>query len=240
MDGTMKHTFALKGIKTADKIVQIAIDIIFIIILLIGVYFIVDTIYVFNNAKAAEVGAYKPNGSEDLAGLQKVAKDAIAWITIDDSGVDYPIMQGKDNVEYLNKDPYGDYSLAGSIFLDSRNKKDFSDYYSVVYGHHMSGGYMFGALDAFEDAKYFKEHQNGTLITERGKLPVKVLAFLYTDARDEKIFDPEGDHKDLLSYVESKAINKTNLNTKNKIVALTTCKSPTSTRRMILILMIDE
>lgn len=42
----------------------------------------------------------------------------VAWLTIDDTKIDYPVMQGKDNTEYLNKDPYGDYALAGSIFLD--------------------------------------------------------------------------------------------------------------------------
>ncbi|MBR1845920.1 MAG: class B sortase, partial [Oscillospiraceae bacterium] len=63
-------------------------------------------------------------------------------------------MQGETNGKYLNTDPYGEYSLSGSIFLDSRNAGDFSDSYSLVYGHHMADGMMFGALDAFFDEGY--------------------------------------------------------------------------------------
>lgn len=236
----MQNKVALKGVKIADKVLQAAMDITFVIVLLIGIYYIVDTVYVFNNAKASSVGAYKPEHPEEIAALQKVAHDAIAWITIDGSDVDYPIMQGKDNIEYLNKDPYGAYSLAGSIFLDSRNSSDFSDPYSVVYGHHMSGGYMFGALDVFEGKQYFEEHPTGKLVTSRGEFRVTVIAFLYTDAHNEEIFDPEIDHSGLKAFVEAEALHMRPMDDSKRIVALTTCKSPTSTRRMVLILTMDE
>lgn len=55
-------------------------------------------------------------------------------------------MQGEDNMEYLNKDPYGDYSLSGSIYMDSRNTSDMSDDYLLLYGHHMENDYMFGSI----------------------------------------------------------------------------------------------
>lgn len=230
---------AVRGVRIADRLVQTAMDIVFILILLIGLCFLADTIYVFYHARADVVMPLKPVDG-DMAPLKAVAEDAIAWITLDDTSVDYPIMQGEDNMEYLNKDPYGEYSLAGAIFLDSRNASDFSDEYSVVYGHHMSGGYMFGALDEFIDAEYFGSHTTGTLTTDDGELPVTVRAFMYTDARDEMIFDPEADHSGLREYIRQNADHFRDIPPGERIVALTTCKSPTSTRRMILFLTIDE
>ena len=84
------------------------------------------------------------------------------WLTVDGTNIDYPVMQGKDNNSYLNTDPFGNYSLTGSIFLDSRSSPDFSDEYSVVYGHHMDYGKMFGALDDFLNEKYLKQHSSGS------------------------------------------------------------------------------
>ena len=81
----------------------------------------------------------------------------VGWIVVDDTNIDYPVMQGYDNSQYLNLDPYGEYSLSGSIFLDSRNSSDFTDPYSIIYGHHMEYGKMFGAIDDYLDDQYERE-----------------------------------------------------------------------------------
>ena len=67
----------------------------------------------------------------------KLNKDVVGWITIFDTHISYPVVQGKDNQEYLNKDVFGKFSFSGSIFLDYRNACDFTDSYSIIYGHHM-------------------------------------------------------------------------------------------------------
>ena len=229
-----------RGVKLADKLLQTAIDLAFILILLIGLYFLADTVYVYGHSRADITMPYKPVDG-DAAVLKELSEDCVGWITIDGSGVDYPIMQGVDNYEYLNKDPYGDYSLAGSIYLDSRNSPDFTDPYSILYGHHMSGGYMFGALDDFADAAFFGEHRTGTLTTGRGALPVRVLAFLYTDAGNELVFDPEeGQAEELADWIRQEAEHYNTDAEGGPIVALSTCKSPTSTRRLIVFVTIPE
>ena len=160
----------LTAIRYANKAIRIFEDIVFILVLLIGLWYLADTIYVFYHSRTEATMPFKPTDG-DITALQKeLSEDCVGWITLDDTSIDYPVMQGVDNYVYLNKDPYGDYSLAGSIFLDSRNASDLSDDYSVVYGHHMSGGFMFGSLDEFEDSGYFAEHTTGTLTTERGLL----------------------------------------------------------------------
>ena len=141
-----------KVIVSIDRNIDRALTVLFLIILALGAYFIYDSWYVFNHSALDRIPGYVWNGPETLAELPE---EAIAWIEIDDTPISSPIMQGKTNKDYLNKNPYGEYSLSGSIFLDYRNSKYFTDEYSVLYGHHMSGGYMFGILDEYMDEKFF-------------------------------------------------------------------------------------
>ena len=75
-----------------------------------------------------------------FAALQAVNPDVCAWVTLDGTGVDYPVVQGEDNLTYVNTDVYGNFSLSGSIFLDSRCAPDFTEGYGLLYGHHMVNG----------------------------------------------------------------------------------------------------
>ena len=93
----------------------------------------------------------------------KLNKDVVGWITIFDTHISYPVVQGKDNQEYLNKDVFGKFSFSGSIFLDYRNACDFTDSYSIIYGHHMEYGAMFGDVVEFKNDDYFQEHKTGAL-----------------------------------------------------------------------------
>lgn len=93
----------------------------------------------------------------------------VARIRIDDTDIDYPVMQAADNTTYLNLDESGAYSLSGSIFLDCRCDPAFRDGYSLIYGHHMEHGLMFGALDKFRKEPYFKSHRKGTLELRSGE-----------------------------------------------------------------------
>ncbi|MBQ2317445.1 MAG: class B sortase, partial [Lachnospiraceae bacterium] len=74
----------------------------------------------------------------DFAGLKQTNSDVIGWLYLDGSDViSYPILQGEDDNEYLHKDLLGQELKAGSIFLESGNASDFSDYHTIIYGHNM-------------------------------------------------------------------------------------------------------
>ena len=103
-----------------------------------------------------------------LQDLQNINADVCAWLTIDDTGIDYPVVRGKDDMEYINKDVYGNFALSGSIFLSSANQPDFTDPYNLIYGHHMSNGAMFGDVVEFTDEAYFTAHETGTFVSAGG------------------------------------------------------------------------
>lgn len=167
----------------------------------------------------------------------------VAWLTIEGTGIDYPIMQGESNYEYLNKNPYGEYSLSGSIFLDSRNRGDFSDDYSLIYGHHMENGYMFGALDEYLEEDYFYEHQMGTLTVGDTEYEICMVAAMTTIATDEYIFAPTAySGEEVAEEIRKTAdiLDESKLKEGQRMVALSTCKYPDTIDRTVVIGIIME
>lgn len=73
----------------------------------------------------------------DFAALESINSDCVAWIRIDGTEIDYPVVQGHDNSFFLKHLFDGEWNGAGCIFLDSRVNPDLSDRHSVLYGHHM-------------------------------------------------------------------------------------------------------
>ncbi len=94
----------------------------------------------------SEVGEEQKRTTIDFDKLQSVNTDIIAWIKIDDTHINYPIMQGESDEYYLRKDVNKEYSISGSIFVDSTTNPDFSDDNTIIYGHNMKNGRMFSDL----------------------------------------------------------------------------------------------
>ena len=182
-----------KIIKALDAFLDMLVLAACLLLMMLGIYSFADDWYLQNAASAKGLFVYRPNLSEPVAKEKLITKDQAGWIYIKGSGVDFPVMQGKDNAEYLNKDPYGEFSFSGSIFLDSRNDGSFADAYSVIYGHHMSGGHMFGCLDSFESEDYFRAHGMGVLSSKDKVWDIDLFALVFCSATDRCIFGFEGD-----------------------------------------------
>lgn len=226
-----------KILKSFDGLLQRILDIIISLLLVIGIFFSLDSYFVYTNSSTTSVNAYKPT-SDNMNSFKEISEDTVAWLNIYDTKVDFPIVQGKDNVEYLNKDIFGAYSLSGSIFLDVRNSRDFTDDYSIVYGHHMSNGYMFGALDYFNEREYFEEYRDGEIIIENKLYKIKTFAFMHVDANEGIIFDTDITN-DRLDFIR----NNSDLFVEpegERIIALSTCTTPTTTNRTVLFVSIIE
>lgn len=225
------------GCKRVEKIFDKVVIIICVICFLICTYALIDTIHVYYHANDHSLLAFRPDWNDDSNKLGKLSKDCVAWLSVKDTKIDYPIMQGKDNSEYLNMDPYGEYSLSGSIFLDYRNNPHFTDRYSLVYGHHMEEGAMFGALDSYLKKDYFMKHRQGTIITKSNKkYKIQFYALLEDSATNMAIFSPTTTNvSSLENYIASKAkIYVKPSHPDSKLIALSTCKYPDTEDRVIL------
>lgn len=215
----------------------------FILVLLIVLYGLYDSWYVFKNASDTDILKYKPVPGKEAPQDYPITDEMVAWITLTDTGIDYPVMQGEDNSRFLNINPYGEYSLSGSIFLDSRNTSDFSDNYSILYGHHMEYGVMFGALDEYLDETYLKNHSEGTLLIGRENVSekrLKVFAAVKVNVFDNyELFDP--DTEDIKSLIKEKAsVYDEAVQPSDNILALSTCVEPVSEKRLLVFCYIYE
>lgn len=229
----------MKAVRIADKILNGLIDTgliaLFVAFLLIGAYIVTDTLYIYSGASQRGALVYKPaEKGESAEKLKELSEDCIGWITVDGTNIDYPLMQGRTNAEYLNTDPFGEYSLSGSIFLDFRNQGDLTDRYSLIYGHHMEGGAMFGALDRYLDEGYFNGHRTGRItLTDGTILEFRIFAVVSCSARDTEVFDVNegGPSPEFL-------LKKAHFSAEHgdrRVVALTTCFGSSSDDRLAVL-----
>ena len=229
-----------KVFKYLSELIDKIVVFISLFFMLIGGYTCYDNYQLFYHTQDKSILKFKPTLRDDgtLEMEADITDDLVSWITINDTSIDYPIMYSNDNTKYLNMDPYGEYSLSGSIFLDSRNSKDFSDSYNLVYGHHMENGFMFGALDSYKKKSYFKTHRDGNLIITTDKTSgkeYKLRIFAVTETHtNSDYFDPtlpvntySQIKKDAMYYVDP-------TNEDNRIIAMSTCQSAETTGRLIV------
>jgi sortase B len=93
-----------------------------------------------------------------------------------DTVINYPVVQTKDNDYYLNHLFNRERNKCGCIFMDAANRSDFSSPNTILYGHHMRNGSMFGSLEKYKDKKYYKKHKTLLLMTKEKKYVIKIYA----------------------------------------------------------------
>ena len=159
--------------------------------------------------------------------LVGVNEDYRLWIKIDNTNIDYPVVQGKDNSYYLNHDFNKNYLASGSIFMDYRN--DFENDKSVViYGHHMRNKTMFGELANFKKENFFKENNKFEIEYKDKTYTYEVFSVYIADASKDFLevsFNSDDDYKDYLNYIKNNSLFKSNVDvsTNDSIVTLYTC-----------------
>lgn len=178
---------------------------------------------------------------QDLSyeGLSKQYKDMKAWIHIEDTKIDYPVMQSSNNEFYLSHDYKGNRLRSGSIFIDYRNTPDFTDRHTILYGHDMRNESMFGQLSNYADETFADLHPYIELIVGNEKLVLQVV-YAYNTTTDfyyiETQFTDETYH-DFLSQIKQKTLIHENiaLNTTDQLVTLSTCESDASNEKRFVV-----
>lgn len=190
-----------------------------------------------------------------FADLLAINPDVCAWLTMDGTNIDYPVLQGETNLEYVSTDVYGNYSISGSIFLDVRCDREFHDNYSLLYGHHMDKNLMFGDLDFYEEPKFFEDNRTGELILPDRVYSLETFAYLTVEAQDDMIFVPQRwkeNIDDLLTFTEENAkllhqetidemrVQIDETDTVPQVIALTTCSSEYTIARTVVLAVIKD
>lgn len=237
---------AAMAARVGNRILSIMAGILILLMLSYGVYSLWDTYKIYANSFAdEELLKFRPtDDGEDnptLKDLKKLNPDVKAWIQVPKTNIDYPVVQGQDDMEYINKNVYGEFELSGAIFLSCLNKDDFSDPYNLVYGHNMKNGRMFADVADFTNKEYFETHQKGKLYLTDATRKIRFFACMKVTAADAKIYHPDGyrkeNLKDLLDYIQANAVQYRDVNVadENSLIALSTCSEAETNGRVVLI-----
>lgn len=250
-------------IKLTNSLVSLATGLALLLAGSYAGYCLWDNQQIYSNAEnvQAELLRLKPkaDNGDGSSGptfdeLLELNPDVRAWVSLDGTKIDYPVLQGGSNMDYLNRDIYGNFALAGSIFLDARNDPKFADYYSVLYGHHMEKSAMFGDLDKYLEKNFFNANFTGELLVPGKVYSLRVFAAIQTHASEDRIFAPftwKHNVGGLLDFAQRDAMHihqdtvkslRTKLaeGEKVQILALTTCSSDFTDARTIILAAMTE
>ena len=197
------------------------------------------------DADSAEVAGpsaqIKPPIEVDFDKLKSVNEDVVGWIYVDAlPDISYPIVKGKDNQTYLHQTYEKNYNFAGTIFVDYENSGDFSDCNTLVYGHNMKNGSMFGHLKKFrEDDKLYKQDKYFWILTPERNYRYEIISAYTTGVNSDTYTLFKGPGEEFEKYLETiKGYSEiqtddTDLTIKDKIVTLSTCTGNESTRFVV-------
>ena len=190
-----------------------------------------------------------PEKNLDWTSLYAENKDIYAWIYIPGTQVDYPVLQNAaDDTYYLNHNIDGSYGKPGCIYTEKINSKDFTNYNTVLYGHNMKNGEMFGCLHDYEDKTFFDEHPYVYVYTEEKTYVYEIFAaYTATNAHilNTNDFSTQEGFADYLdNVVYNKALtgnfrNDTRVTSDNRIITLSTCTSNSSKRWLVQAVLVN-
>ena len=171
----------------------------------------------------------------DFDALREINSDIVAWLYCPDTQINYPVVQGSDNMFYLSHLLDGSYNVNGTVFMDYRGAADFSDPNNILYGHHMKSGAMFACLMQYKESDYYDAHPTMYLFTPDQTYRLDLLAGVVVKS-DDDIYTADMTADKLAYYMnQSTFTTKTEPTETNKIVTLSTCSYEFDEARYVIL-----
>ena len=172
--------------------------------------------------------------------LKKINEDFAGWLYYEPLDISYPIVRGNDNDYYTHYTFEGEKNSSGAIFMDFLNKTDYSDYNTIVYGHNMRNGTMFGSLKKMlNDFSIQEENPNFYVFTEDKAYMYEIFAVYLTqaDSRTYDLIRNEEEQQGFLDYVDEAATWRSDkvVSASDKVMTLSTCHGLHSNNRTIIL-----
>lgn len=181
----------------------------------------------------------------DLEVLRQVNGDVAGWITIPGTDLSCPIMQGEDNDYYLTRSWTGEENIAGAIFFETACSTDLAGYNTIVYGHRMRDGSMFGLLKYYKEPDFLKEHPSVYLAVDGSVCRYQVFAAFEADLEGMVYrLDIEKKHleKEFLQYCIDNSVIETGAVPEDgeRVLTLSTCTGFGHARRWVVLAALRE
>ena len=164
----------------------------------------------------------------DLDVLRQTNERVLGWIHIPDSAIDYPLLQVQNNNEYLRRAWDGTPNQAGCIFLECKNSRNFSDFNTLIYGHYMRNGKMFGSLHYYQEQEYRDAHPYIYIVTDESVRRYEVFAAYEADVVSNTYrlyFEDDGRKQSVLDYYLDSSVVESDIvpTVEDHILTLSTC-----------------
>ena len=182
----------------------------------------------------------------DFGQLHEQNEDIYAWIVVPGTQVDYPLLQSETDNYYLDYNLDHSKGYPGCIYTNQCNRKDFSDYNTVLYGHNMKNGSMFGTLDDYKSEKWQTEHPVIEFFVDGEVREYEVFAaaesrVLYEDEEGFRYYRSGGDLSEeeygkLITWLQENSDYETGIIPEygEQILMLSTCSYHTKDGRFVV------
>lgn len=184
----------------------------------------------------------KETVNQSVLDMQALNPDIIGWLTVDGTQMDYPFVYSKDNNDYLRRDLNGKYAVAGTIFMDYQCKADLSDFNTILYGHQMKNGSMFGDIAKFAKEDFWNGHTGGYIYLAYASYRLDIFSYAVVDRYDEIIYTPHSgadavERTAVLDYIRinSRQYRDIGITASDQIVTLSTCNYEYNGARAVLV-----
>lgn len=161
--------------------------------------------------------------------LANINSDIVAWIEIEGTNINYPVVQSRDNTYYLKHSFYKKWSNYGTIYMDATANKDFSSQNTFIYGHYTTNNSMFGELGNYMKQSFYESHPNIIIYTPNKNFRIEVFSVHVDDASSDSYqmnFTTEEAYKSYIDLMIEKSIIDSNVEvdySTDRIVTLYSC-----------------
>ena len=164
----------------------------------------------------------------DFEALKEINPEIIGWIYCEDTVINFPVAQARDNDYYLSHSYDRSSNGCGTVFADAMNRRDFADSNTILYGHHLSNGSMFSTLENWMEQEYFDEHSVMWILTPEQDYRVELFSTYYISATGDAytiIQEPTRQLDEYLAKAKERSVVNADveLDGQAKYVMLSTC-----------------
>ena len=166
----------------------------------------------------------------DFEALKKQNSETVAWLKVNNTKIEYPVVKNKNNDYYLTRSFDKSENSAGWIFADYKNKFDGKDKNIVVYGHNRRDGSMFGSLKNILSSKWYNNEENQNVIFNINgqNYTYRVFSVYQIEKEDYYIktnFSSNNEYEKFLNTIKKRSVNdfKEDVSKDDTILTLSTC-----------------
>lgn len=171
--------------------------------------------------------------------LSRVNSDVVAWLIVDSTNINYPIVKTSDNEFYLNHNFNKINDSNGWTFMDYRNSGNMDDENTIFYGHNLMNKTSFGSISSIFTDKWYKNSNHSiVVVTANGRFTYKIFSVYYSDPDSSYLQTNYNDSEQYLEFLntlksKSKYNFKEELNANDKIITLSTCTDDNKGRKVV-------